>query len=230
MDVVTGCDYFREVGAIRLDFRSCLRIIQPARSNRRDLYLPKRKSKMTDQLSIANVHVNQRGSRTAALLNNKERYYVTFNTPAACLYPPSSFDKDESASRMGVHFEATDELTDFFLGFDKWAVEYLCEHSERLFGKAMSKDQVESCYHSCLKEGKGCRFKINTPASPTPTRIWNDAGEQLPWPSNWNDSYRIRCKISHLWQMGTRDKSFGFVVICENLLPQVTVTASPWAK
>ena len=60
--------------------------------------------------------------------------------------------------------------------------------------------------------------------------IWGDAGEQLPWPISWNGSFKMRVKISHLWQIGSRDKSFGFDVICEDLCPQVQITASPWAK
>ena len=94
----------------------------------------------------------------------------------------------------------------------------------------MSQGQVESAYHSCLKDGKGCKFKINMPNAATPTRFWDDAGEQLPFPTNWNGSFKMRVKISHLWQMGSRDKSFGFVVICEDMCPQAQATASPWAN
>ena len=187
---------------------------------------------MTDLLSIAPVIVNGRGNRTAALLNNKERYFVTFTEPANCLWPPSNFDKDETANRMCIHFEPTDELRSFFLEFDQWAVNYLTEHSERLLGKKMSQEQIESGYHSCLKENnKGCKFKICMPNAPTPTRFWDDDGEQLPFPTHWNGSFRLRLKISHLWQMSSgKDKSFGFVIICEDLCPQMQVAASPWAR
>ena len=40
----------------------------------------------------------------------KERYYVQFDTPAQCLWPPSNFDKNEEATRMGINFEPTDEI------------------------------------------------------------------------------------------------------------------------
>ena len=69
---------------------------------------------MTDQLNISSVIVNGRGNKTAAILDGKERYYVQFDTTAQCLWPPSNFDKNEEATRMGINFEPTDELVDFF--------------------------------------------------------------------------------------------------------------------
>ena len=185
---------------------------------------------MTDQLNISSVLVNARGNKTAALLNGKERYYVQFDTPAQCLWVPSNFDKNDEATRMGINFEPTEEIAAFCAEFDTWAKAYIQEHSERLFGKTMSEEQVSMSYHSCLKE-RSVKFKINMPHSATPCRVWDDAGEPLPFPTNWTGCFRLRVKASHLWMMGgAKDKSFGFVMICEDLCPKAQTAASPWAK
>ena len=182
---------------------------------------------MTDQLNISSVIVNGRGNKTAAILNGKERYYVQFDTPAQCLWPPSNFDKNEEATRMGINFEPTDEIVGFFTEFDAWAKSYIHQHSERLFGKAMSPEQVELGYNSCLND-KSAKFKINMPNAAAPSRFWDDDGEPLPFPASWTQCFKLRVKVSHLWMMGgAKDKSFGFVMICEDLCPKAQVVAPP---
>ena len=93
----------------------------------------------------------------------------------------------------------------------------------------MSPEQVELGYNSCLKD-KSVKFKINMPHSAAPSRFWDDAGEPLPFPASWTQCFKLRVKCSHLWMMGAKDKSFGFVMICEDLCPKAQVSASPWAK
>ena len=122
-------------------------------------------------LSISNILVNGRGNKSGILLNGKERHFVTFDESVRCLFPPSNFDKDESAQRMTINFELSAEISDWFTQFDTWAKEYLQQNSERLFGQLLTADQVEYQYISCVKEGKGCNFKINMPNSPRPCRF-----------------------------------------------------------
>ena len=52
----------------------------------------------------------------------------------------------------------------------------------------------------------------------------------MPFPASWTQCFKLRVKCSHLWMMGAKDKSFGFVMICEDLCPKAQVAASPWAK
>ena len=161
---------------------------------------------MTEQLNIASIIVSQRGSKTAALLNGKERYFVTFEQPCQCLFPPSNFDKDESATRMSVHFELNEELEQFFNEFDTWAKGYLQQHSERIFGKQLSEQQVEASYCSCVKSGKGVKLKINMASSPRPARFWNADGSERGFPDDWATSFALKIKVSHLWILGSKEK------------------------
>ena len=94
----------------------------------------------------------------------------------------------------------------------------------------MSEEHVQVSYHSCLKE-RSVRFKLNMANAATPSRFWDDDGEPLPFPTNWTGCFKLRVKASHLWMMGgAKDKSFGFVMICEDLYPKAQTAASPWVN
>ena len=68
------------------------------------------------------------------------------------------------------------------------------------------------------------------PSAATPSRFGDDDGELLPFPINWTGCFKLRIKISHLWMMGGADKSFGFVTIREDLMPQQAAAAPPRVK
>ena len=119
---------------------------------------------MTANLSLSAININARGNKTSTLLDGNQRLVTTFAEPARCLFGPSTFDKDEGAARQGVPFELTQELSELFSHLDVWAKTYIEKESERLLGKELTKEQVESSYVSCVKEthGKFPLLKLKT--------------------------------------------------------------------
>ncbi len=136
---------------------------------------------------------------------------------------------------MGVPFELMQELSELFTQRDVWAKTYIEQESERLLGKQLTKEQVESGYVSCVKENPGkpplLKLKLNMPNSARPCRFWNPDGSEAPWPQDWVMSFQIRIKVSHLWIMGAKERAeFGFVCLLEDAMPQRVVHAFPFGK
>ena len=186
-------------------------------------------------LSLSALNINARGNKTATLLDGTQRLVRTFAEPARCLFGPSNFDKDESAARQGIPFELTQEMSEFFTMLDVTAKTLIEQESERLLGKALTKDQVEQAYVSCVKETPGkpplLKLKINMPHSAKPCRFWHPDGSEAPWPQDWGMPFQLRVKVSHLWIMGAGPRAeFGFVCLLEDAMPQRVVHAFPFGK
>ena len=114
-------------------------------------------------------------------------------------------------------FELTQEMSEFFTKLDVWAKQYIEEHSERLLGKPLTKEQVEQGYVSCVKESPGkpplLKLKINMAHSAKPCRFWHPDGSEAPWPQDFAMPFQLRVKVSHLWIMGAARAEFGFVCL-----------------
>ena len=190
---------------------------------------------MTNLLSLSAININARGNKTATVLDGNQRFVATFEDPARCLFGPSTFDKDESATRQGIPFELTQELSEFFSHLDVWAKSYIEKESERLLGKQLTKEQVEAGYVSCVKEAPGkaplLKLKINMSNSPKPCRFWQADGSEAPWPQDWAIPFQLKIKVSHLWVMGAKERAeFGFVCLIEDAMAKQQPAAFPWQK
>ena len=93
-------------------------------------------------LSIAALNVNSRGSKSAIVLRDNDRFAHVFEQPVECPFAPGSYDRDESALRQNIVFRPTSEMEGFFAKLDAWAVDYMTEHSERLLGKQLTREQI----------------------------------------------------------------------------------------
>jgi hypothetical protein len=153
-------------------------------------------------MAIGDVTVNAKGAKLALLTNGGERFHYT--TPALrAPFGPSNFDKDREAPRQNLDLRCcTEEMTQFFQGLDDWAVEYICAHSERLFKKSLTVQQVRDAYHPCLKQAPNydplLRTKINMPGSRGECRYWTS--DQVPRGPLWTGERRSsrRACTSHI--------------------------------
>jgi hypothetical protein len=170
---------------------------------------------MFANFAIDDVFVSSRGSKTARVKNGDGGSFVFM--PDAHLrvpFEPSTFDKDPKATRQNIMLELTPEAEKLVREFDAWCVDYLMEHSERLFKKPLSKDKLQAAYSSCLKTSeKGyaptLKCKMDT-AGPRQVACWDENGKSIDQPLQWRGR-RVKCRLlfSHLWFMGT---SFGPVI------------------
>jgi hypothetical protein len=183
-------------------------------------------------LSLGDVHTNAKGAKMAQLTDAGEKCFYTFPEATKAPFGPNNFDKDASAPRQNLEIRVTGEAASYFRGLDAWAEDYICAHSERLFKKRLSLQQVRDIYHPCLREAANydplLRCKINMPGSRAACRYWTAHGEEREAPTDWRDAeVKPHVQISHMWLMGG---SCGLVVNVTDLLVSEASRAFPFAR
>ena len=187
---------------------------------------------MYSSLHLGDVHTNAKGAKMAPLSAGGEKCLYTFPEPTKAPFGPSNFDKDASAARQNLEIRVTGEAASYFRGLDEWAVDYIAAHSERLFKKRLSLQQVRDAYTPCLRQAPGyeplLRTKINMPNSRGACRYWTASGEEREAPVDWREAdVKPHVHVSHLWLMGG---SCGIVVNCCDLLVAEASRAFPFAS
>ena len=131
-------------------------------------------------LNLQSIVVNTRGGKASIALRDGERYAHTFDLSAEAPFQPGNHAKDDSALRHNIVFRFNDELGKFISDLDDWALTYITEHSERLLGKQLSREQIKANYVSNVKHSEGrpplVKCKLNMPGSNKPTRCWDEEG------------------------------------------------------
>ena len=197
------------------------------------------------QWSIDDVITTSRGSKVARLnsgegANGKQCVYTPKNY-LRVPFEPGNFDKDPTAQRLNLVLECDDELQEEIANFDTWATQYLCTHSERLFKKKLTPQQVAAGYCSCLKPapaGKSfnptLKCKIDTEEGRNCIRCWDTDGANIAVPHSWRGlKIKPLLNYSHLWIMGSQ---FGVVLkildceIAHNDVVEVAPLVSPFRK
>ena len=135
-----------------------------------------------------------------------------------CPFGPTNFDPNAPTARMTLNVRMEEgETCNYFRDLAMWAVRYLTENSERLFGVGqLTEVQVLSKYHPCLKAPKDgydplLHAKIST-AEPNQhsVRYWTKTGDVREPPSHWRHArVQLRFHVSHLWIMSS---GFGLTV------------------
>jgi hypothetical protein len=168
-----------------------------------------------EKLSIDDAITTARGMKCSKISNDG-------GSPCAVIpschlripFEPSNFNKDDSVTRRNILLELTPEAEKLVREFDAWCINYLTEHSERLFKKALSKEKVQAGYSSCIKTSdKGyaptlkCKMDITGPKQ---VCCWDENGESVDKPQQWRGRH-VKCRLlfSHIYFMGA---SFGPVI------------------
>lgn len=95
-------------------------------------------------LTLDNVFVNKRGSKSAAILQNGKAN-ATFLAPKGLLRAPfgaNTFDRNPDATHQNLEIRCTPELENTFREIDLWAKKYLAENSERIFKKKLHESEL----------------------------------------------------------------------------------------
>ena len=193
------------------------------------------------QWSIDDVITTSRGSKVARLGTNGKQCVYTPKNYLRVPFEPGNFDKDFTAQRLNLVLECDDELQEEIANFDTWATQYIHEHSERLFKKKLTPQQVAAGYCSCLKPapaGKSfnptLKCKIDTEEGRNCIRCWDTDGANIAIPHSWRGlKIKPLLNYSHLWIMG---QQFGVVLkildceIAHNDVVEVTPLVSPFIK
>jgi hypothetical protein len=174
------------------------------------------------QLHIAEPVVNSRGAKSCVLTNNGDKFVQTLGSrfePLTTPFGAQSF-QNEATNRKSIEFRLpVGESTDFWDGFDAWAVTYLTCHSARLFGKPLTIEQVRDGYRPCVSR-RGTypptlRCKVNLSGS-NAVRCWSPAEERIDVPQEFRGLELIaRVSVMHLWIM---NREFGWVLQPNDLM------------
>jgi len=180
-------------------------------------------------LALADVHINPKGAKTCLLTDNGARFYYTTESTRAP-FGPSNFDKDPAAPRQNLELRCTTTMANFFRALDEWVIEYISAHSERIWKKPLTLQQVRDMYHPTMRTTEGyeplLRAKLNMPGSRGAVRFWTPDGQMRDPPSDWRDAdVKAHVHISHLWLMGG---ACGLVINCIDLLVQEGSCAFPF--
>ena len=169
-------------------------------------------------LYLGEVYTNPKGAKTCLLSHSGARFYYTAPEPTRSPFGPNNFDKDPAATRQNLELRCTKHMEEYFSAVDSWAIEYLTAHSERIFKKSLTLEQVRNMYHPTIRRQEGyaplLRCKLNMPGTRGEVRFWTPDGKTRDAPADWKDSeIRPHIHVSHLWLMG---QSCGLVLnVCD---------------
>jgi hypothetical protein len=94
------------------------------------------------KLELALPVVSARGAKSCALTDGPAKYILTVGSRDSLLTTPfgaTSFG-EEQTHRKSIEHRLSPQWLECFQKFDAWAVEYLVEHSERIFKKLLTTD------------------------------------------------------------------------------------------
>ena len=146
-------------------------------------------------------------------------------TPA---FEPSGFNGQE-ADRMTLSLRVPDEILPEIKALDDWFLAYATEHSERLFNRKMSLEQIQGCYTSPLKvhEKWGASLRVKyTAAGAQATRFWTPEKQRRQAPDAWKEAIvTSRVQIRSVWFLGP---GFGLTLTLNDAKIEERVVESPW--
>ena len=145
-------------------------------------------------LSLGDVHVSPKGSRSAPILQDGGPIFAKLPTMAV-LFEPKSFDGTES-SRVSLCMRPSAETISLLRELDRNVIALAVASSVALFGKELTAEQVSDRYVSSLKEGQYplIRAKLNLGGTKK-TRLWSN-GQRCESPGFWQG-----CNVTPIVQL-----------------------------
>ena len=166
-------------------------------------------------LCLSDVFVTPHGARISAIKDGAGGSVILQpNEFLRIPFDPSAFNSEGDSQRLTMILEATRPLLEAFADLDEFLVGYLTEHSQRLFSKTLTADEVRANYCSCVRHSdKGylptLRTKIDLSGKHA-LHCWDGDGNRVDAPESWRNRWiNPRLHVTHLWMMGP---SFGVVV------------------
>ena len=173
----------------------------------------------TSTFHLADQAVSSKGQKACQLTANHQPVRFQLGTGLKTKWGATNYDKTDTP-RRNLDFDLTEheDVLETLRAVDKWAIQYIAAHSDRLLKKTMTAGEVELRYQPLVKTygaSAGCKTKINLRGSRAATFWMDENGHsiQLPNPPDdnaWQDwSYDVFCSIPQLWVM---NNDFGFIL------------------
>ena len=157
-----------------------------------------------DRLQLGDVSTTGKGKNVPFLYGKTPVVWIP-ESSLTVAYEPGVFSGEE-VSRVNICFRLQSDVEDELVQLDEWVVKQATSHSERLFGKALSEEQVRAKYQPALKTSdKGyppvLRAKMNISGKGV-VKIWQDKKAREP-PNPWSGcAVNGRLLLKSLYLMG----------------------------
>ena len=158
-----------------------------------------------EQLSLGEILTTGKGAKSVPFLYGKDLVIWLPASPLTVAYEPGTFS-GEDVARVNICFRPPDDVQDTLVQLDEWIVAQATKSSERLFGKALTEEQVRARYAPTLKQSdKGyppvMRCKMNQ-SGKGQVKIWQDKKPREA-PETWSGaSVNARILVKSLYLMG----------------------------
>lgn len=171
----------------------------------------------TSAFSLGDVVVSGKGARQIPLLFGDGESVITWCPRDAMqvLFEPSAFN-DPSASRVNLCLSASPAIAQCLHDFHEWLVNTVALESKRLFGVALSVEDVRARMQPMLRthEASGSqslRVKLSL-AGRSRVRLWDTAKNPISPPASWTHcTAKLKIRLKAIWLMGKSDMG----VLCE---------------
>ena len=163
---------------------------------------------------LADPQVNAKGGRYCPLSDGDKSAWII---PTGKLYSPfggpSLYEAAVYTPRQTLELRCDEELAATIRAFDGWAKGYILEHSERLFKKKLTAQQVDEGYRSPMHQkgdyAPNLRTKIDLEGRMA-CRYWTPDGQSQGPPEDYKMcDFRVRLLIRSMWFM---KNEFGFTI------------------
>jgi hypothetical protein len=126
---------------------------------------------------------------------------ASMELPSKTPFGATTFN-NEISSQKTIEFHLTDGEMDQMQGLVEWLADYLSKHSERIFRKSMSREQVFETIRNPVTQRSGYLPHIRCKIRPSSVRVWDSEGKARPLPDDLRQYNLVpRITIEKLWIM-----------------------------
>ena len=167
---------------------------------------------------LGDVFVTARGAKQCALTDGAGKA-IRYKSEDVLTVPFGLSAWEEGATRKNLELRCTPAVEDYFEQFNEWARAYLVEHSERIFKKKLTPEQVAESFKGPLHKKGDYPALLRTKATTTgknAVHFWDEQGNEIKEPKSWQDvEVKAALTIKSLWIQSPA--SFGFTLECTDL-------------
>jgi len=166
------------------------------------------------------------GQKNSVIAREGQHAFWTIPSPVTPLWQPSAFKSvsGDSTGRLSLCLSGDESVMNEAQELDTWAVDYATLHSERLFGKVLSRDSVSDRYNGIFKKADKYPpfLKIKIGSDRNAPSYWDVDKQKREAPEDFTTcSLNCRVRLVGFWYMNT---SFGLT--CQLMDALVTAETS----
>ena len=138
----------------------------------------------TNSWIVRDAIISSRGAKSCLVEHARPEHSgdskIRFNigskdSPSKTPFGATTFN-NEVSSQKTIEFNLTDEEVGSVQGVVEWLTDYLSQHSERIFRKTMTREQVAESFRSPATQRGGYQPHLRCKIRPSSVRVWDSSG------------------------------------------------------